>query len=329
MRALYGFLILAGVTLLVLPLAVPVIKTSAEFSMFNTNWDGCSEFAKILARSGELVPVMYSYNTIKLSKLNGVLLIIGPSIDFSQQEAEEVKTFLKNGGVLFIADDFGMANSLLAKLNVSARFSTKPLQDIFYSKRAEFPVVVRIAPELPTNRLVLNIPSVIVGVKEGEVFSSKVSIVGKNMRSYPIMAEIKYGKGKIILLSDPSILINDMFKENKQFTENLVKYLGSGPFYFDEAHHLDFNPYAITTIYIHRDLDREKTFQIFLAVAALAIIIESGIASRILNVTTFILKRKEEKFEELPEWVDRRILEKIINEIKTGSRFSKGYKIKQ
>jgi hypothetical protein len=145
------------------------------------------------------------------------------------------------------------------------------------------------------------------------------------MRSYPILAELKYGNGRIILLSDPSILINDMYEENRQFIENLVGNLGS-TFYFDEAHHSDFNPYSITTVYIHRELNRGKAFQIFVAVAALAVFIESGIARKIINSLVRLLPRREEDiFEGLPDWVDTKILERIMDEIKTGSKFGDRY----
>ncbi len=327
MRVIYGFLIFIGILFLILPLAVPIIKTSAEFSMFNTKWNGCSEFAKLLADREKLIPVMYPYNSVEFGKSTGTLIIIGPDMDFSSLEAEEVKKFLERGGTLFIADDFGTANSLLEKLGVKARFSNQPLKDIFYIKRAEFPVVVRIEdPELAVGveKLTLNVPSAIVGA-EGEVFTSKVSVVGNSMRSYPILAELKYGNGRIILLSDPSILINDMFEENRQFIENLIGNLGS-TFYFDEAHHSDFNPYSITTVYIHRELDRGKAFQIFVAVAALAVFIESGIARKIINSLVRLLPRREEDiFEGLPDWVDTKILERIMDEIKTGSKFGDRY----
>ena len=328
MRTMYAFLVFIGIALLILPLAVPVIKTSAEFSMFNTRWDGCSEFAKLLAERGKVVPIMYSYNSVGLSRLKGVLVVIGPDVGFSSLEANEVKDFLKNGGTLFIADDFGTANSLLEKLGVKARFSTQPLKDIFYSKRAEFPVVVRIEnPELAVGvkKITLNIPSAIIGSK-GVIFSSKVSVVGKDMKSYPIMAEIKYGRGRIIMLSDPSILINDMFKVNKPFIENLVQYLGSNTFYFDEAHHSDFNPYSITTVYIHQKLNRKKAFEVFVAVAALAIFIESGIAGKIAQaITKMFPKREDNLFEGLPDWVNMKVLEKIVNEIRTGSKLGESY----
>ncbi|AGK61043.1 hypothetical protein Asulf_01042 [Archaeoglobus sulfaticallidus PM70-1] len=325
MRVIYAFLIFAGILLLILPTAIPVIKTSSEFSLFNTKWNGCSEFARFLMTKGEVIPVMYSYNTIDL-KSDGALIIVGPDVGFSQLEAEEIDKFLENGGVLLLADDFGTANSLLEKLAVKARFSSQPLEDIFYSKRSEFPVIIRIDRELAVgvDRVVLNIPASVTG-GEGKAFSSKVS-VGK---SHTILAEVKRGNGKIILLSDPSVLMNDMFDENRKFIENLVDYLGVKRFYFDEAHHSDFNPYSITTVYVQKELDRGKAFNVFLLVFALAVLIESGIAGKILNsvvgilnrLLSRILKMEENIFEDLPDWVDRKVLEKMLNEIKTGSRF--------
>ena len=332
MRWLYAFLAFACIFLLILPLSVPVIKTSVDFSMFNTNWNGCSEFAKVLVERGKIAPVLYSYNSIDL-KREGVLIVVGPDVDFSPLEIEEVRSFLEEGGTLFIADDFGLANSLLEGLEVKGKFSDKPLGDIFYCKKADFPVVARIEdPQLSygVEKLVLNIPSVITGLEgEEEVFSSKVSVVGGNRRSYPILAEIRYGAGRVILLSDPDILINDMATENGKFIDNLVGYLspGSDLFYFDDAHHSDFNPYSITTVYIHRELDRGKAFKVFAFVAALMVFIESGIARAIGQFIGRLMpaRKGEDIFDGLPKGIDIIIVKRIINEIETGSKFGEGY----
>lgn len=336
MRWVYAFLVFAGIFLLIVPLAVPVIKTSVDFSMFNTNWNGCSEFAKVLFDRGKLVPVLYPYNSIDL-KREGVLIVVGPDVRFSSLEIEEVRDFIEEGGTLFIADDFGLANSLLEGLEVKGKFSDKPLGDIFYCKRADFPVVARIEdPQLSygVEKLVLNIPSVITGLEgEEEVFSSKVSVVGegKNRRSYPILAEIRYGAGRVILLSDPDILINDMAAENGKFIDNLVGYLGSDLFYFDDAHHSDFNPYSITTVYIHRELDRGKAFKVFAFVVALMVFIESGIARAIGQFIGWLMpaRKGEDIFDGLPKGIDIIIVKRIINEIKAGSKFGEGYRYEQ
>lgn len=319
--AAYVLITLAGILLLVLPISVPIIKTSADLSMFNTNWNGCSEFAKLLAENGNIYPIFYPYSSVKLSELEGTLLIIGPNIDFSQEEAEEVKKFVEKGGIVFIADDFGSANSLLEKIGIKARFSKIPLIDIFYINRSEFPVVVRIEdPELAVgvDNIKLNIPAAIIGA-EGEIFSSKVSLLGDKIGSYPIMAEMSHGKGKIILFSDPSVFMNDMFDENRKFVENLVEDLGKN-FYYDEAHRADFNPYSIANVYIHKELSKEDAFKIFIAISAAAILIESGALAKIPKLLERFGKRKT---FELPDWVDRKKLEKMIEEMKIGSRLGR------
>jgi hypothetical protein len=82
----------------------------------------------------------------------------------------------------------------------------------------------------------------------------------------------------------------------------------------------------MTTVYIQRELDREKAFQVFVAVAALAIVIESGIAGKIAHsIGRMLPKREENIFDEIPDWVDRKILERIIYEIKTGSKLGGKY----
>ncbi len=356
MRYVYLFLVFAGLFLLIVPIAVPVIKTSADFSMFNTGWSGCSEFATVLADRGKLVPILYPYNSFDLKEEN-ILIVVGPDISFSSLEIEEVSKFLDRGGTLFLADDFGTANSLISGLGLKGSFYDKPLGDIFYDKSADFPVVARIEdPELSygVEKLVLNIPSVITGL-EGEAFSSKVSVVGGKRKSYPIMAETKYGAGRVILLSDPDILINDMMSENRDFIVNLVTYLGSDSFYFDDAHHPDFNPYSAATVYIQRELDPEKAFMVFAFVAALLVVIETGLfrlfarsivrfsvsriyypflytlcrhiprLSGVIQNTLMPARSDKDMFDDLPEGVDIKILKRIIKEIRTGSKYDAGH----
>ncbi len=326
MRVAYGFLIFTGIAFLALSTTVPVIKSSAEFSMLNPDWNGCSEFAKMLNGRGKIIPLIYPFNSAGVGGLHGTVLIIGPDVGYSAIEVDELKAFLENGGTVLISDDFGTGNELLEKLGLKARFSKIPVKDIFYSKRMEFPVVVRIEdPELAigVERLVLNIPSAIMGL-EGEAFSSRVSVVGRSMKSYPVLAEVSYGRGKIILLSDPGVLINDMQDENRRFVENLVQTLPP-PYYYDEAHHSDFNPYSLATVYIHRELDRGKAFQVFLVVFLMALLVETGMAGRMMRSLPRKKRNLFEELEDIPEWVDRKILERMLKEMETGSRLGERY----
>ena len=309
------FLIAFTTLLLSSALTVPITKSSCEFSMFNTGWNGCSEFAKILHESGGVIPVMYPYNTV--GGFDGTLVVVGPDVGFSSHEADAVKKFVENGGTLFIADDFGSANSLLTKMGVDATFYNKPLKDIFYTKSMDFPVVVKFSSELRGfDRVVLDVPSAI--TTGGEGFSSSMSVIGEvedivnKSGNYVVFAEIKYGSGRIILFSDPSALMNDLYPENKEFMIALASYLGN-KFYFDEVHHSDFNPYSMSTTYVYKELDMRS------AGLVLFVLVVVGFVSLLGNVKFRISRRTRQR--ELPAWVDDELFGRMIREMRSGSKY--------
>lgn len=171
----------------------------------------------------------------------------------------------------------------------------------------------------------LNYPAVIVGFGEGNVYTSRVTLLGKDFRSYPILVELKYGNGRIVLFSDPSVFTNEMIKMNRNFAENFIDEFINPPVYVDEAHHSNFNPYYAGTIVVRRSLDREKSFYVVLAVAGLALFVESGLAFELFNlVISLAIKifvrgekvRVEDVVEKLAkEGYDRKILERIVREV--------------
>ncbi len=322
MRATVILAVMA-VLLAILPTAVPVIKTSAAFSVFNTKWDGCSKFASLLRREGNLIPILYPFNDVKLADLKGTLVIIGPDIPYSRQEADQVKAFLENGGTLFIADDFGSANTLLKYLGIDARFSGKRLEDLFYSKNSNFPVEVHITDKrlaAGVREVVMDIPSFIVGRGKVLMYSSSASYSSGKMGRRILMLELRYGRGRVILLSDPSVLINDLYNKNKVFIENLVNYIKSKNFYVDEAHHSDLNPYSMTVVYVHKDLTRSECLKLFIAVLAISLVAESGFPLKILERISRIFEKEEDVLENLPEWVDRDVVRRMLEEMEKGSR---------
>ncbi|NJE06975.1 DUF4350 domain-containing protein [Thermococcus sp. M39] len=346
----YGAMAFLGIMFLILPVSVPVLKSSADYSMFNSDWNGCSKFVqRIYERGGEirplgsvpttyegLSPIFLPYNTIGLSNKSGVLLIIGPNVTFSDYEIAEIKKFLENGNTVFIADDFGTGNEILTRLNIPVRISKYPLNDLFYERSDKLIVVTRIEDPIlgdGVNKLVLNVPSALI-IKEGEIYASRVAMINYHQGMYPILAEFKYSNGRIIVLSDPDILINEMYDDNSKFIDNLLDYIGGEIFYFDEAHHPDFNPYITGVIYIHRNLTREMAFEVFLLFTILAFVVESGLISRGLGkIGHFVGRfwRKGETLEDILAEVanehnlDLEKLKKMIEEIERGSKLGGRY----
>ncbi|WP_297465088.1 DUF4350 domain-containing protein [Thermococcus sp.] len=300
----YLVLLLMIFAFITMPLTVPIFKSSAQYSVFNGDWDGTSRFAKLVYLKGKtIVPVFESFDLANVSVFNGVLLVIGPNMTFTGDEVEQIRLFLERGNTLFIADDFGTGNEILRALNVPVGISNYPLRDFFYEGDDRLVVSVRILdPLLARNvtKIVTNEPSGIIVTREGKAYVSRVAMINLHRRMYPIMTELRYGEGRIVILSDPDVLANMQFGENRQFLSNLVDYLGSDTFYFDEAHHPDFNLYTAGTVTITRLLPRERAVGLMVFIALLILLRELGFFGLLLRLTgRFVSRffRREEDFE--------------------------------
>lgn len=331
-RVFYAILIIVGVSIMVMPLSVPVFKSNADYSFLNTGWNGLSSFGKLIYSRGDIVPVMSTYDSISLGEKKGTLVVVGPSLEFTSSEVDEVRDFLNGGGVLILADDFGTGNGLLEGLGLDERFARGEMISPIYSKNHHHPVTAEIVdPELgkDVERIVMTDPSVITNPSNPLVYTPNSTIFGKMRGPFALVDEVAYGKGRIILISDPDIFTNALFAENRAFIENLLDTV-EGPFYIDEAHHADLNPYSSGTMTIRRAVNRENVFYYLLFVLALAFFIESGLWARLLEWGLRLLFRilgeeKPESLEEIvksleEEGLNRDLLLKIIREIETGSK---------
>jgi hypothetical protein len=165
-----------------------------------------------------------------------------------------LKTFLGNGGTLVIMDDYGYGNSILEYLNVDCRFSGAPLLDpLFCYKNQWFPKITDFAPSVNKNikEVVLNHATALINTGKVDLlaWSSSSSFLDQNGNELlnkgelqgplPVAARQQIGKGSIILVSDPSILINSMLGQgdNARFLNNLIgKDVNTGQILLDTSH---------------------------------------------------------------------------------------------
>ncbi|MHA1905965.1 MAG: DUF4350 domain-containing protein [Candidatus Thorarchaeota archaeon] len=108
-----GFL--AGVTVLGVP---PTLYDSTDFSIYNDNWNGCSNYRVWIEQNGYDAQTIESTMSV-INRFNGsaVLVIMGPVKDFSIDATLTIFQHLMAGGGVIIADDFGTANSSFLLLN--------------------------------------------------------------------------------------------------------------------------------------------------------------------------------------------------------------------
>jgi hypothetical protein len=152
-------------------------------------------------------------------------------------------------------------------MGAASRFSGKLVIDLSFEKKPEFSVCFDLIQDpLTTNvtSLLLNYPSTI--FRNGttlEVVGStsvaswldtnnnRVQDPGEPQGPFPVIARELLGLGSILLLSDPSVLINGMrtYLDNGVFVDNLVTMMCSGrsTVYFDESHRTFLDPVSITT----------------------------------------------------------------------------------
>jgi len=256
-KRLYQAVLLIGIGgfLILIATASPILLNTSDFSIYNAGWNGCSKIAVDTYNTGKLLPtlsydqttitpIQQSFNDYNLDSENSTIIIIGPQTPFTSSEASYIKHFIMNGGMLFLADDFGTSNTLLEQINASSRFSNELMLDLSFEKSASFVTIFTIINQSHplTNNIsgfLLNYPSSIITPEDNLVLacSSEMSWLDTKANGkedseeshgpFIVYAVESYGEGEIILFSGPSLLINSMNDQldNSEFKNNLLQYL--------------------------------------------------------------------------------------------------------
>ena len=233
MKIRHVFILTIVITVIVSLACISVFPSLQDFMEYNTLWNGVrhslnSMNAGTIDTSQELTNV----------NSNNILICI-PYIQYSNSELDGLKTFVNNGGKLILMDDYGYGNSVLQYLNLDCRFSGAPLLDpLFCYKNQWLPEIIDFAPSVSKGlkEIILNHATALTntGTIETLAWSSSGSFLDRNGNEtwdkgepqgpLPVAARQQLGKGEIILVSDPSILINSMLGrgDNAQFMKNLI-----------------------------------------------------------------------------------------------------------
>ncbi len=252
-----------------LPIALSILNkepSPPSFSIYNTNWDGCSKFRDLIENEGfQVKTLISSLSMINRIEQPAVLVIIGPSKYYSPSEIiPTLLLFLQNGGGILIADDFGSSNTILQLLfQFQIQFSDKVLMDAgSYVKNPVLPVITNFAPHPITdgiNSILLNHASAIVGPNDTSLIllppiatTTRISWLDTDqdyeydanepVGPFVVATAVDIFNGSIVILSDASIFINDMIEraDNARFALNIINWLSdnnkSATIIFDESH---------------------------------------------------------------------------------------------
>ncbi len=245
---------LAGLTLaivLVVSLLSIVLYPSAQdFMRANPFWNGLRDFGN---RFG--AEFVTDLNQVKLGPEGSVLIAI-PYIPYEDEELRQIEDFVRSGGTLLLMDDYGYGNQVLHALQLDMEFAGAPLLDPYLNYRNEWlPLVVDLAiefKEVGIEHLILNHATALFVSGPYEVLarSSDTSYirsggtVSREERTVKgplvVAARAPLGRGTVIAVSDPSILINSMVDrgDNGTFLKTIISGAGESPSVAVDTSHL-------------------------------------------------------------------------------------------
>jgi len=201
-------------------LSIIYFAPSAEdFYPNNPGWNGLSNLS--LELHLKIVDRLFDS---PLNPSSTTLLIMGPERNFTEQEASIIESFMRSGGTVILADDFGSGNLLLRLLDLRPRFNGSLLVDpLFMERSMKFPRIRDISGDLESagiRELVLNYATVIEGCERPLAASSFYSFLDVNLNGvwdegepkgpFVVACTLKVGRGELILVADSSVGINSM-----------------------------------------------------------------------------------------------------------------------
>jgi hypothetical protein len=222
------------------------------YSTANSQWNGTSTLLALGFK-----PVKSNLlSTLSTPATPSIVFILGPSLGFTSAEADRLTGYLRNGGILVLADSIGSGNQLLALLRLPMRFDGRLLVDtLFYTTQPIFPTIVDFTPSILSigiGELTLNYATAlnITDARTVRILASSTPFSfldtnrngkldpGEPTGPFPVLAEVTVGKGSVIVFSSPASFTNGMLNvtDNSLLLQNILKTAPPGNVLIDETH---------------------------------------------------------------------------------------------
>ncbi len=243
-----GLLAVAVATALGITTALWFYPSSTDFAAGNPRWQGTRWSRTHLGIQGLRSSVDLP------AEARGTALIVIPAVAPPASDVDRLLRYLTAGGVLIVMDDFGRGNAVLARTGTAARFHGGLLADpLFNYRNPRLPRITDFGPAAAAagiREIVLNRGTALEETAALTVLArssplSYLDLNNDNRRDaeeaggpFPVAAAASVGAGTLVLVSDPSLLVNDMLTlgQNRLFLEYLFRFAGTdAQVYLDEA----------------------------------------------------------------------------------------------
>ena len=227
-------LIVSIVMVIMLITAIWFFPSNEDFRVENPFWNGTGEISTDYA-----VQPLKTLADLPASP-EGATFILIPYLRCTPAELGQLKRFVRNGGRLILADDYGYGNQVLESLGLEIRFSGEMLLDPMVNyKSKHFPRIVHLEPDPLTGNienLSFNHATCLINVTTASTLASSSSFSfldrnGNGIREdneptgpLPVIARHRLGSGQVIFIADPSLFINSMdpIESNHALVQNIA-----------------------------------------------------------------------------------------------------------
>lgn len=238
--------LLAGLTIaLLVSVGIGLTTTGTAFGVYNPAWDGASDLTDVT--SGPDTDSSVALNTSLYQRVDPtetVVIVLSPSESYTETELARIRSFVRRGGTIVVAEDFGpVGNQLLRGVGADTRFDGRLVRDErVYSSAPALPRATNVSPTMEAagvSQLTLNYGTVL----EPPASNDAVTLVRTSEFAYldadrngtlddseslarrPVVIRERLGNGTVYSVSDPSLFINAMLTEpdNRAFVTALAE----------------------------------------------------------------------------------------------------------
>ena len=229
------------------------LTSATVFGAYNDNWEGTSDLRTLATGSAEEARTVQTTREYVRTDIGSTIgFILSPDSGYTDRESARVEQFVRNGGTLVVAEDYGNeSDRLLSQIGADARFAGEPVRDERYYGNTPAMPRVRTASdrEYTTGVETLTLNHGTVVRPNGTsvlVNTSSFAYLDRNrnerldsdesLETYPVVTRERLGEGDVVVVGDPSLFINAMldYADNRRFARNLVA--GHRVVVFDVSH---------------------------------------------------------------------------------------------